>query len=76
MANRMRALVKAAAEPGIEMREVPVPVAGSNEVLIEIEKTAICGTDLHIHAWDEWARRTIRPPLIIGHEFVGRIVEL
>jgi threonine 3-dehydrogenase len=76
MSNTMRALVKAAAGPGIEMREVPVPSAGPNEVLIQVEKTAICGTDLHIHSWDEWAQRTIRPPLIIGHEFVGRIVEL
>ncbi len=72
----MRALVKPAAGPGIVMERVPVPAPGTNEVLIEVEKTAICGTDLHIHRWDEWAERTIRPPLVIGHEFVGRIVEI
>jgi len=72
----MRALVKRRPEPGISMAEVPVPKVGMNEVLIEVEKTAICGTDLHIYQWDEWSRRTIRPPLVIGHEFVGRIVEL
>ncbi|MCP5150973.1 MAG: L-threonine 3-dehydrogenase [Ectothiorhodospiraceae bacterium] len=72
----MRALVKPTRGPGIEMREVPVPRVGTNEVMIEVEQTAICGTDLHIHAWDEWAARTIAPPLVIGHEFVGRVVEL
>lgn len=73
MTATMRALVKAQAAPGIEMREVPKPRAGANEVLIKLEKTAICGTDLHIYQWDDWAQRTIRTPLIIGHEFVGRI---
>jgi threonine 3-dehydrogenase len=72
----MRALVKAAAAPGIEMREVPVPSPGPGEVLVKLEKTAICGTDLHIYLWDEWSQRTIRPPLVIGHEFVGRIAEI
>jgi threonine 3-dehydrogenase len=72
----MRALVKRAAEPGIWMERVPVPAPGLNEVLIAVEKTAICGTDLHIYNWDEWAARTIHPPLVIGHEFVGTIVEL
>jgi threonine 3-dehydrogenase len=76
MTANMRALVKASAAPGLEMREVPVPRPGSNDVLVKLEKTAICGTDLHIYQWDEWAQRTIRPPLIIGHEFVGRIVEI
>jgi threonine 3-dehydrogenase len=74
MTASMRAIVKANAAPGLEMREVPVPVPGPNEVLIKLEKTAICGTDLHIYQWDEWAQRTIKPPLVIGHEFVGRIV--
>src|SRR5690606_32386309 len=55
---------------------VPVPVPGPNEVLIRVEKTAICGTDLHIYLWDEWARRTIRQGLVVGHEFVGRIAGL
>jgi threonine 3-dehydrogenase len=55
---------------------VPVPTPGPNEVLIRLEKTAICGTDLHIYLWDEWSQRTIKPGLVIGHEFVGRIVDL
>lgn len=76
MTTKMRALVKSAAQPGLEMREVPVPSPGPNDVLVKLEKTAICGTDLHIYQWDDWAQRTIKPPLVIGHEFVGRIVEL
>ncbi len=76
MSATMRALVKAQAAPGVEMREVPVPKIGPNDVLVKLEKTAICGTDLHIYQWDDWAQRTIRTPLVIGHEFVGRIVEL
>lgn len=76
MTSRMRALVKPTAAPGLELQKVPVPRPGANEVLIKIEKTSICGTDLHIYQWDEWSQRTIQPPLVIGHEFVGRIVEL
>ena len=76
MTSTMRALVKPEPAPGLELREVPVPSPGPNDVLIKLEKTAICGTDLHIYQWDEWSQRTIRPPLILGHEFVGRIVEL
>ncbi|MGB0515245.1 MAG: L-threonine 3-dehydrogenase, partial [Wenzhouxiangellaceae bacterium] len=76
MTRKMRALVKAEAAPGITMREVPVPSPGPGEVLVKLEKTAICGTDLHIYKWDEWSRRTIKPPLVIGHEFVGRITEI
>ncbi|AKS41716.1 L-threonine 3-dehydrogenase [Wenzhouxiangella marina] len=76
MTAKMRALVKASAAPGIEMRDVPIPRPGSNEVLVKLEKTAICGTDLHIYQWDDWAQRTIKPPLVIGHEFVGRIVDI
>ena len=76
MTQTMRALVKPSAAPGLEIREVPVPTAGAGEVLIKLEKTAICGTDLHIYQWDEWSQRTIRPPLILGHEFVGRIVDI
>jgi threonine 3-dehydrogenase len=72
----MRALVKPGAQPGLELREVSVPSPGPGEVLVRPEKTAICGTDLHIYQWDEWSQRTIKPPLIIGHEFVGRIVEI
>jgi len=72
----MRALVKREAAPGIWMEQVPVPEPGTNEVLIRLEKTAICGTDLHIYHWDDWSQRTIRPGLVIGHEFVGLIEEL
>ncbi len=72
----MKALVKRSAEPGIWMENVPMPTVSTNEVLIKVEKTAICGTDLHIYNWDEWSQRTIHPPLVIGHEFVGEIVEI
>ena len=73
MPEMMKALVKREAGPGIWMEQVPVPDIGPNEVLVRMEKTAICGTDLHIWKWDEWSQRTIRPGLVIGHEFVGRI---
>lgn len=76
MSQTMRALVKREAAPGLWMEEVPVPQPGTNEVLIRLEKTAICGTDLHIYQWDDWAQRTIKPGLVIGHEFVGRIEKL
>ena len=76
MANTMKALVKAKAEPGIWVQEVPVPGIGPNDVLIKIRKTAICGTDVHIFKWDDWSRKTIPVPMTIGHEFVGDIVEV
>src|SRR3546814_11265093 len=76
MPQTMKALVKRKPEQGIWMEEVPLPQVGPNEVLIKIEKTAICGTDLHIYKWDEWSQRTIKPGLTIGHAFVGRIVEI
>ena len=72
----MLALVKTAAGPGLELRDVPIPVIGINDVLIRVHKTGICGTDLHIESWDPWAARTIHPPLVVGHEFVGEIVEV
>lgn len=72
----MKALIKSKPEVGIWMEEVPIPVVGPNDVLIKIIKTAICGTDLHIYHWDDWAKKNIRPPLIVGHEFVGEIVEM
>ncbi|KAG1541321.1 hypothetical protein G6F50_014248 [Rhizopus delemar] len=72
----MKALVKREAAKGIWLEEVPVPTPGPNEVLIKLEKTAICGTDLHIYLWDEWSQRTIKPGLTIGHEFVCRIAAL
>ncbi len=58
------------------MEDVPRPTPGTNDVLIKIHKTAICGTDLHIYKWDEWSQRTIKPPLVAGHEFVGKVVEI
>ncbi|MEO5566364.1 MAG: alcohol dehydrogenase catalytic domain-containing protein, partial [Luteimonas sp.] len=76
MSQTMMALVKREPGKGIWLENVAVPVPGANEVLIKVEKTAICGTDLHIYLWDEWSQRTIKPGLVIGHEFVGRIAEL
>ncbi len=72
----MRALVKAKGEPGLWLQEVPEPVIGINDVLIRVRKTGICGTDLHIHSWDAWAAKTIPVPMVVGHEFVGEIVEV
>jgi len=72
----MLALVKTAPEPGLTLQTVPDPVIGINDVLIRVRKTGICGTDLHIEAWDAWAAKTIVPPLVAGHEFVGEIVEV
>jgi len=72
----MLALVKNHRGPGLALESVPVPSAGPGDVVIRVLKTAICGTDVHIYEWDEWARRTVPVPLIAGHEFVGRIVEL
>ena len=74
MPNTMKALVKRNAEPGLWLEEVPVPAAGINEVLIKVRKASICGTDLHIYNWDDWASRTIPVPMTIGHEFTGEIV--
>ncbi len=72
----MKALVKANAEPGLWMQDVPEPKLGINDVLIRIHCTGICGTDLHIHAWDRWAQQTIPVPMVVGHEFVGEVVEV
>jgi len=72
----MRALVKAKAEPGIWMQDVPEPQIGHNDVLIRMRKTAICGTDMHIYKWDDWAQRTIKVPMAVGHEYSGEIVAL
>ncbi len=72
----MKALVKSKPEKGIWMEEVDVPTIGVNEVLVKIRKTAICGTDLHIYKWDEWSQKTIRPGMIIGHEYVGEVVDM
>lgn len=71
----MKALVKTKPERGLWMEEVPDPQWGINDVLIRVDRTGICGTDLHIYEWDDWARRTVPTPLVIGHEFVGEVVE-
>ena len=70
----MFALTKARAEPGLWLEEVPEPEFGINDVLIRVHKTGICGTDLHIYGWDDWAQRTIPVPMVVGHEFVGHVV--
>jgi threonine 3-dehydrogenase len=72
----VKALVKSKAERGLWLEDVPKPVIGINDVLIRVRCTGICGTDVHIFAWDEWAQKTIKVPLTIGHEFVGEIVEI
>jgi threonine 3-dehydrogenase len=72
----MKALAKARSEPGLWLEEVPVPVPTINDALIRVLLTGICGTDLHIYEWDEWARSTIPVPMTIGHEFVGEVVEV
>jgi len=72
----MRALVKQEPAPGLVMTEVPEPEIGINDVLIRVDRTGICGTDLHIYDWNSWAEETVPVPLVIGHEFVGEIVEI
>ncbi len=71
----MKALVKKIPQRGLWLENVPEPVCGKTDVKIKIHKTAICGTDLHIYNWDEWSQNTIKTPLVIGHEYVGEIVE-
>lgn len=72
----MKALVKAKREPGLWLEEVAIPEVGINDVLIQVLRTGICGTDVHIYNWDAWAQKTIPVPMVVGHEFVGRIVEI
>ncbi|MCC5833182.1 MAG: L-threonine 3-dehydrogenase [Opitutales bacterium] len=71
----MKAIVKSKLGPGLELINVPEPKMGANDVLIRILKTSICGTDVHIDSWDDWAQQTIKPPMTIGHEFVGQVVD-
>src|SRR5450631_3758271 len=71
----MKALVKSRAERGLWLEDIPEPAIGINDVLIRVRYTGICGTDVHIYEWDEWAQKTIRVPMTIGHEFVGEIVK-
>src|SRR5262245_6902445 len=72
----MKALVKSKAEPGLWLEDVPMPKIGLNDVLIRVDRTGICGTDLHIYKWDDWAQQTIPVSMVIGHEFAGEIVEV
>lgn len=74
--SQMKALVKASAAPGLDLQEVDVPEIGPNDILIKINKTGICGTDMHIWKWDEWAQKTIPVPMVVGHEYAGEIVEI
>jgi threonine 3-dehydrogenase len=76
MARMMRAVRKVAPRPGLTLDEVPVPVPGDEEVLVQVEAASVCGTDLHIHRWDEWSQQRIDPPLTLGHEFAGTVVQI
>jgi threonine 3-dehydrogenase len=71
----MRAVVKASRGPGVEIREVPVPACGPTEVLLKVLRAGVCGTDLHIYTWDRWSEDRLKPPVTLGHEFVGEVVE-
>ena len=72
----MQSLVKKEAAPGLWLEDSPRPEAGARDVLIKVDRTGICGTDLHIYKWDDWAKKTVPVPLVVGHEFVGEIVEV
>jgi len=72
----VKALVKTEPKPGLRLEERPIPTIGPDDVLIRINKTGICGTDIHIYAWDEWAQKTVPVPMVIGHEYAGEIVEV
>jgi threonine 3-dehydrogenase len=72
----MKALVKRESQPGLWLEDVPEPTIGINDVLINVDRTGICGTDVHIYNWDAWAQKTIPVPMVVGHEFVGEIVEV
>lgn len=72
----MKALVKREAKVGLWLEDVPEPKVGINDVMIKVKRTAICGTDMHIYNWDEWAQKTIPVPMVVGHEFVGEIVDV
>src|ERR1041384_1710548 len=74
--TKMKALVKSEAKPGLTLKEADVPKIGINDVLIRVDRTGICGTDVHIYKWDAWAQKTIPVPMVVGHEFVGEIAEI
>jgi threonine 3-dehydrogenase len=72
----VQALRKVAPGPGLSLEEVPEPIPAADEVVIEVEAASVCGTDLHIHLWDSWASKRIKPPVTLGHEFAGTVVEV
>ena len=72
----MKALVKSESKPGLTLQEVDIPKIGINDVLIRVDRAGICGTDLHIYKWDAWAQKTIPVPMVVGHEFVGQVVDI
>ena len=72
----MKALVKKERQRGLWLQDVPEPEVGINDVLIRVDRTGICGTDLHIYKWDAWAQATIPVPMVVGHEFVGEVVRV
>ena len=74
--SQMKVLAKAKPETGIWMEETEIPKPGHNDLLIQVKKTAICGTDIHIYNWDEWSQKTVPTPMVIGHEFAGVVVEV
>src|SRR5690554_343681 len=76
MTGTMKAVAKLGPRPGAEIIEAPIPQPGPGEVLVKVKVTAICGTDVHIYNWDQWAQSRVKPPLIFGHEFCGTVVEL
>jgi len=76
MASTMRALVKPNSAPGFLLTEVPVPQVGPGDVMIRVEKAGLCGTDHHIYAWNAWAQRRIKPPIVVGHEFMGTVAAI
>lgn len=75
MSKTMKAIRKPKAEPGLVVEDVPIPEPGPHDVLVRVEATSICGTDLHIYKWDDWSRNRLKPPLTLGHEFAGTVVE-
>jgi threonine 3-dehydrogenase len=76
MSSTMKALVKPSATPGFVLTDVPIPYVGAGDVLIRVEKAGLCGTDHHIYAWNSWAQRRIKPPLVIGHEVMGTVAAI
>ena len=77
MPKTMRAIRKLSPEPGLTLcTDVPIPRVGPHDVLIRVETASVCGTDLHIYRWDEWSQHRIKPPLTLGHEFAGTVVEV